>query len=161
MTTQTETVFQTDNNKDPMNQNGEMNFGSSGIQNTMGQGIPIEGNLPNVIPGQQIDLMSHQIVNESGGNVMSVGPGVGDEAVDATYSTKPNQNYILNNQIPMQMNTEFLNQGGSVMGQNGLIMGVDSNLGDSAADVTYSTKTNGMQTKIGLGGMTTSNIGIN
>ena len=54
MTTQTETVFQTDNNKDPMNQNGEMNFGSSGIQNTMGQGIPIEGNLPNVIPGQQI-----------------------------------------------------------------------------------------------------------
>ena len=78
------------------------------------------------------------------GNVMGVGGGVGDDAVDVTYSTKPdNQNYNLGS-IGFQTNTTGFQASttefATTSSTTGSIMGVGGGVGDNAVDVTYSTK---------------------
>ena len=90
-----------------------------------------------------------------GGNVMSVGGGVGDEAVDVTYSTKNNQAFDFGAGATGQTTTttttttthyNFNSSSGEGegvgVGGEGLVMGVGG-AGDSAVDVTYSTKADG------------------
>lgn len=83
-------------------------------------------------------------VKKLSGTVMSVGGGVEDDAVDVTYSTKP-ENKI--NSIGTQKLTTRTSQHSFVVGQGTIegvydenVMGVDRRVGDEAADVTYSTK---------------------
>ena len=79
------------------------------------------------------------------GNVMSVGGGVGDDAVDVTYSTKSFQVFGFGvgttgqtTTITTTTTTEY-NYESSFGEVEGLVMGVGGD-GDTAVDVTYSTK---------------------
>ena len=65
------------------------------------------------------------------GSIIGVNNQFGDNAIDVTYSTKPNNN----TQLIMGNNINNLQVQGSIMGVNGRV-------GDNAADVTYSTKPN-------------------
>ena len=108
---------------------------------------------------QVIELESE--VNESRDNTMSVGGGSGDEAVDVTYSTKPNNPGIPLLQakiIPVNSQTNLgVNQGISEAGisHTGSIMGVGEGIGDNAVDATYSTKPN---TNMNIGSPTYNKI---
>ena len=106
---------------------------------------------------QMIPVMSTGVPaqNVMTGNIMSVGGGVGDNAVDVTYSTKPQTPAIpmttgvttFNNQY-----TTFSQGSNSVQSyQGGNVMGVGGGIGDNAVDVTYSTKTDNINA---LGGTT-------
>ena len=68
------------------------------------------------------------------GSVMGVGGGIGDDAVDVTYSTKPDQ-AIVGTGLGQTTQTTT-----TTTTTTGNIMGVGGGVGDNAVDVTYSTK---------------------
>ena len=85
------------------------------------------------------------------GSVMGVGGGIGDEAVDVTYSTKPdNKISTLGSPTYNTITTEYSTASGGVttvgvggagvISSSGSVMGVGGGIGDEAVDVTYSTK---------------------
>ena len=93
------------------------------------------------------------------GNVMSVGGGVGDEAVDVTYSTKNPQGFAFGTGGEGQTTTtttttttqyNYGASSGEGIGSGGLLMGVGG-AGDTAVDVTYSTNANGGGVGLGIG----------
>jgi hypothetical protein len=91
----------------------------------------------------------------AGGSIIGVGGGVGDDAADVTYSTKPNNPFASNignvNVKKITTTTTTTQYGGGA----GSVIGVGGGIGDNAVDVTYSTKPNNQST---LGAMTTSRV---
>jgi hypothetical protein len=99
----------------------------------------------------QTNLGVNQGISEAGishtGSIMGVGEGIGDNAVDVTYSTKPNTNMNIGSPTYNTITTEFSTQGREisqigVTSTSGSVMGVGGGVGDDAVDVTYSTKPN-------------------
>ena len=88
---------------------------------------------------------------ENNQHIMGVG-GVGDTAVDVTYSTKPNEGNInLGIGAETLTTTTTTKETTYGMGQNiGSVMGVGG-VGDTAVDVTYSTKPNEGNINLGIG----------
>ena len=100
------------------------------------------------------------------GSVIRVGGGgVGDDAVDVTYSTKPNNNIVLRagaltTTTTTTTTTERYGMGmglGQISGEEttvsatGNVMSVGGGAGDEAVDVTYSTKQDNGEIRIGMG----------
>ena len=122
-----------------------------------------QGNLQNIATTGMTQVTN----NPSGGLIMSVGGGAGDEARDVTFSTKnidgtafgttktttttTTTNYGIN-QIEGQGLTTTSNAYQMGQGQNGLIMGVGGGVQDDAVDVTYSSNT-GNQMGLGAGAL--------
>ena len=73
------------------------------------------------------------------GSVMGVG-GFGDNAVDVTYSTKPNNPFASEVRRVTTTTTTSQYGAGAMNVGGGSVMGVGGGVGDNAADVTYSTK---------------------
>jgi hypothetical protein len=109
-----------------------------------------QNNIPLTTPGYNISS-GNGLTQTIGGNVMGVGGGIEDAAADITYSTKPN---VPVQAVNLQGNATSYEYGYGV-GQaaggaafmtqntmattNGSVMGFGAG-GDSAIDVTYSTK---------------------
>ena len=93
------------------------------------------------------------------GTTLGVGGGIGDNAVDVTYSTKPsNQNINIGTGVFASTSNGYnlginQNTGLGVGGAMGSIMGVGGGVQDNAVDVTYSTKPNAL---VGTGGYATT-----
>ena len=90
------------------------------------------------------------------GSIMGVGGGVGDNAVDVTYSTKPDNKFAKVRTITTKTTTT--GGYGVGFGQNtsttqistgGTVMGVGGGVEDQAVDVTYSTKPDNVGIKFG------------
>ena len=84
------------------------------------------------------------------GSIMSIGGGAGDNALDVTYSTKPNRNISLGSPTYNTITKEFASQGREVS-QTENVLGVGGGIGEDAVDVSYSTKPDN---NIGLGAKT-------
>ena len=80
------------------------------------------------------------------GNLMGVGGGIGDDAEDVTYSTKPNNPFAQNSN--MKVKVKKVTETTTIQYENepGHVMGVGGGFGDDADDVTYSTKPNNQTT---------------
>ena len=73
------------------------------------------------------------------GNVMGVGGSFGDNAVDVTYSTKPNNPFASSvRKVTTTTTTQYGGEGAMNVG-GGSIMGVGGGVEGNAVDVTYST----------------------
>ena len=94
-------------------------------------------------------------IMENNQHIMGVGGGVGDAAVDVTYSTKPNEGNInLGIGTGTVTTTTTTKETTFGMGQNvGSVMGVGGGVGDAAVDVTYSTKPDNKGVVLGYGGI--------
>ena len=87
---------------------------------------------------------------------MGVSEATGDNAVDVTYSTKPDNINVLGQKTFVTTTTTNAYDLGMVQGSEGVmvetgskIMGVGGGVGDEAVDVTYSTKPDNYGLNIG------------
>ena len=86
------------------------------------------------------NVVSSGGIISTGGSVMGVGGGIGDNAVDVTYSTKPNNPFASEVRRVTTTTTTSQYGAGAMNIGGGSVMGVGGGVGDNAADVTYSTK---------------------
>ena len=106
--------------------------------------------------GFQTTTTEFATTSSSTGSIMGVGGGVGDNAVDVTYSTKPDNKFAKVRSITTKTTTAW--GYGVGFGQNtsttkittgGTVMGVGGGVEDQALDITYSTKPDNVGVKFG------------
>ena len=109
-----------------------------------------QNNIPLTTPGYNINS-GNGLTQTIGGSVMGVGGGIEDYAADITYSTKPNapvqavnlqgnaSSYQYGYGVGQAAGGSAFMTGNTMATTNGSVMGFGAG-GDSAIDVTYSTK---------------------